>query len=172
MAVRIRLKRLGRTHRPFYRVVATESRRPRSGESCEVVGTYDPSMAEKPLQVDIEKVHTWLRQGAQYSEGVRTLLKNNGYEVYPADVLEAKAKAKAKTKAKRQGRKKTTETAKGTYVKPTRRALKKHEAKLKAERLAKLNAEAEARAKAKAEAEAAEAAAAEAEAPAEENAEG
>ena len=47
MAVHIRLARLGRTHRPFYRVVAIDSRNHREGRAAEVLGTYDPMLAEK-----------------------------------------------------------------------------------------------------------------------------
>ncbi|MDA3963637.1 MAG: 30S ribosomal protein S16 [Planctomycetota bacterium] len=172
MAVKIRLQRLGRTHKPYYRVVATDGRRKRSGEACEILGVYDPTLAEKTVQVDMEQVHKWIRNGADYSEGAASILKHAGYELYPAEVLEARAAVKAKLKKRRQERKKSGETAKGTYVKPTRRALNKHKAKLKAVRMAELAKEQEAKAKAAAEAEAAAAAAAEAEAPAEEATEG
>lgn len=155
MAVRIRLKRLGRTHRPYYRVVATDGRRKRSGESCEVIGLYDPLQAEKPFQVDIDRIHGWLKRGAQYSDSVLSLVRFAGYEAYPAEILESKAKAKAKIKQKRQTRKKVAETPKGTYVAPKRRAVLKHQAKLKAARMEQLASEQAARAKAKAEAEAA-----------------
>ncbi|MHC5067260.1 MAG: 30S ribosomal protein S16 [Planctomycetota bacterium] len=136
MAVRIRLSRIGQTHRPMYRVVATDSRRQRSGAACEILGTYNPHLAEKNIQVDIERVHAWLRQGALFTDSVESLLKREGYEVVPAEVVEAKAKQAAKRKTKRLARKKSAETAKGTFVKPSRRAVLKHKAKLKAERMA------------------------------------
>ena len=158
MAVKIRLQRLGRTHQPFYRVVASDSRRKRSGEACEILGTYDPHLASKNVQVDIERVHVWVRSGASYTEGAGNVLKHAGYELHPAEVLEARAKAKAKAKAKRQSRKKTAETPKGTFVKPSRRARRRHQARLKAARMADLAKEEEARAKDAAEAEKAEAA--------------
>ena len=136
MAVRIRLNRIGRTHSPVYRVVAVDSRRPRSsGAACEVLGTYNPSLADKNIQVDIERVHAWLRNGALYTESVASLLKRAGYEAFPADLAEAKAKKVAKAKANRKSRKKS-EATKGTFVKASRRAVLKHKAKLKAERMA------------------------------------
>ena len=73
--VRIRLKRMGRKRRPFYRVVAADSRSPRDGRHIEVLGTYNP-MTE-PLTVDLkmERVNYWLGVGAQPTETVANLIK-------------------------------------------------------------------------------------------------
>lgn len=147
MAVRIRLARHGRTHRPFYRVVVIDQRNQREGRTAEVVGTYDPFLPEKNIQVDIDRVHEWLEHGAQYSDALAALLKHEGYELYTAEQLERKAKSKAKRKAKRQNRKKQD----GRFVKPSRRALLKHAKKLKTQRLAEEEAAAAAAAPAAAE---------------------
>ena len=163
MAVAIRLSRQGRIHRPFYRVVAIDSRRQREGKAVEVLGTYDPNQPDKNIQVEIEKVHAWLLKGAQYSDAVASLLKKAGYEVYPAEVLASNAKKRAAVRARRQKRKNKDGK---TWSKPKRRALKQHEAKQKAGRMAELAKAQEAAAAAKA-AEEAKAAEAEAEAPAE-----
>ena len=53
MAVRIRLKRMGRTHRPFYRVCAMDSRSPRNGKAIERLGYYDPMVSEKDARVKL-----------------------------------------------------------------------------------------------------------------------
>lgn len=150
MAVRIRLTRGGRRHRPYYQVVAIDSRRPREGKPVEFLGSYDPLLADKNIRVDIERVHAWIKQGAQYSESVRTLLARNGYEVYPEGHAERQAAQVAKAKAKRQNRKKKD----GSNWQPAKkRALVKHQRKLKQARLAELEKQLEAHRAASAEAE-------------------
>ena len=132
MAVHIRLARHGRTHTPFYRVVAIDSRRAREGKACEVLGTYNPVIGDKNLSVDIERVHKWILEGAQYSHSVETLLARNGYTVLPEGVAERRAAQAAKRKAKRQNRKKQD----GKFAKVSRRAQNKHNSKVKAARKA------------------------------------
>ena len=77
MAVRIRMKRLGRKHRPFYRICAMDSREKRDGKTIEELGTYDPMVREKSerVKVDLERVDYWLSVGAQPSEKVAILIK-------------------------------------------------------------------------------------------------
>ena len=77
MAVRIRMKRMGRKHRPFYRVCIMDSRAPRDGQAIEEVGTYDPMVTDKSQRVklNLERVDYWLSVGAQPSENVATLIK-------------------------------------------------------------------------------------------------
>ena len=75
MAVRIRMKRMGRTHRPFYRICVMDSRKQRDGEAIEEIGTYDTSVADKAQRVviDMERVDYWMSVGAKPSENVATL---------------------------------------------------------------------------------------------------
>ena len=82
MAVKIRLKRLGRTHRPFYRVNAIVDRNARDGRVLEQLGHYDPMEADKEKQVrlDLDRVKHWLDTGAIPSETVSTLIKRSGLE--------------------------------------------------------------------------------------------
>lgn len=77
MAVRIRMKRMGRTHRPFYRICVMDSRKQRDGESIEEIGTYDTAVADKSQRVviDMERVDYWMSVGAKPSENVATLIK-------------------------------------------------------------------------------------------------
>ncbi|MEW6198147.1 MAG: 30S ribosomal protein S16 [Planctomycetota bacterium] len=80
MAVRLRLKRLGRRHRSFYRLSAMESRCPRDGRVLEELGTYDPQSkdAEQQLKLNVERIQHWLKLGAMPTETVARLLRKQG----------------------------------------------------------------------------------------------
>ena len=80
MAVRLRLKRLGRRHRSFYRLSAMESRCPRDGRVLEELGTYDPQSkdAEQQLKLNRERIQHWLKLGALPTETVARLLRKHG----------------------------------------------------------------------------------------------
>ena len=73
--VRIRLKRMGRRHRPFYRVVAADSRAPRDGRHIEVLGFYDPMTEPMTVNLKMERINHWIGHGAQPSETVSKLMK-------------------------------------------------------------------------------------------------
>ena len=77
MAVRIRMKRLGRKHRPYFRIVAIDSRQPRDGRVLEELGTYDPMLKDKDNRVTLvpARIKYWLSVGAQPSDTVVRLLK-------------------------------------------------------------------------------------------------
>ena len=80
MAVRIRMKKLGRKHRPFYRICAMEQRAPRDGRILEELGTYDPMVPETDARakLDGERINYWLSVGAQPSDKVKVLIKKYG----------------------------------------------------------------------------------------------
>ncbi len=78
MAVKLRLKRMGSKQRPFYRIVAADSRSPRDGRFIETVGTYDPIKKEDNVVVDEEKALKWLSNGAQPTDTVRSILSQTG----------------------------------------------------------------------------------------------
>ena len=78
MAVRLRLSRIGRHKRPFYRVVAVDSRMRRDGRCIEVLGTHDPLKEPALTELRAERLLDWLRKGAQPSVTVRTLLRRSG----------------------------------------------------------------------------------------------
>ena len=82
MAVRIRMKKMGRLHRPFYRICAMDSRNPRDGRVLEQLGTYDPMIPETDARttLDNERVKYWLGVGALPTEKVNILLKKYGPE--------------------------------------------------------------------------------------------
>ena len=74
------MKRMGRTHRPFYRICATDRRTPRDGRVIEELGTYDPSVPDTNARCTLkaERVDYWLSVGAQPSDKVRVLIKKFG----------------------------------------------------------------------------------------------
>ncbi len=78
MPVRIRLMRFGRKKRPFYRIVAADSRAPRDGKFLEILGYYDPLKEPFEFKVNEEKVKKWLEKGAEPTETVRALLRKIG----------------------------------------------------------------------------------------------
>ncbi|MBO5645748.1 MAG: 30S ribosomal protein S16 [Clostridia bacterium] len=73
--VKIRLRRMGAKKAPFYRIVVADSRYPRDGRFIEELGTYDPKADPSAVKVDADKVREWIKNGAQPTETVRTLLK-------------------------------------------------------------------------------------------------
>ena len=77
MSVRIRMKRMGRKHRPFYRICIMDKQRARDGKAIEEVGFYDTSVADKSQRVSLnmERVDYWLSVGAQPSEKVNALIR-------------------------------------------------------------------------------------------------
>lgn len=75
--VRIRLSRKGKHKRPFYRIVVADGRFPRDGRFLEVVGTYDPLAKDQGIQLDTEKVQTWLKKGAQLTDTVKDLIRRS-----------------------------------------------------------------------------------------------
>lgn len=80
--VKIRLKRMGATKRPYYRIVVTDSRSPRDGRFIEEVGVYQPLVKEEENQVkfDAEKVKKWFLNGAQPTNIVRKLLNKKQFK--------------------------------------------------------------------------------------------
>ncbi len=82
----IRLARFGAKKKPFYRVVVIEKERARNGRSLEVVGHYNP--LTKPAQVTLkhERLEHWVKSGAQMSDTVQRLLKNNPAAPQPQPV--------------------------------------------------------------------------------------
>ena len=78
MAVKIRLRRMGAKKAPSYRVVVADSRYPRDGRFIEEIGYYDPTKEPNVVKIDAEKAQQWIKNGAQPTDTVKKLLKNNG----------------------------------------------------------------------------------------------
>jgi len=106
--VRLRLKRFGHTHRPFYRIAAFDARAPRDGRTVdEHLGTYDPLEPDNDKKVTLnrERINHWLDRGAQPSSAVANILKKNGiyFEFKGRSRRRRQQRLKLKTKAQTQG---------------------------------------------------------------------
>jgi len=71
----IRLSRIGKKKKPYYRVVVIDRRRPRDGRFVEIVGTYNPLVKPAAVKLDADRVKYWLGLGAQPSDTVRSFIK-------------------------------------------------------------------------------------------------
>ncbi|NRB34352.1 MAG: 30S ribosomal protein S16 [Rhodobacteraceae bacterium] len=111
MAMKIRLARGGSKKRPFYRIVAADSRMPRDGRFIEKLGTYNPLLpkdSEERVKMDVERVQYWLGQGAQPTDRIARMLeaagvlakteRNNPQKAEPGQKAKDRAEEKA-TKA-------------------------------------------------------------------------
>jgi small subunit ribosomal protein S16 len=71
----IRLTREGTKHRPFYRIVAMDRKRPRESRYIDLIGHYNPMREQPEIRVDFNKYNEWIKKGAKPSETVKTLIK-------------------------------------------------------------------------------------------------
>ena len=78
MAVKMRLRRMGAKKAPFYRVVVTDERSPRDGKFIDEIGYYNPLTNPAEIKINAEKAEAWLKNGAQPTETVKSLLKKSG----------------------------------------------------------------------------------------------
>ena len=76
--LKIRLRRMGAKKAPFYRIVVADSRAPRDGAFVEEIGYYNPISEPVELKVDVDRARTWIKNGAQPTDTVRSLLKKSG----------------------------------------------------------------------------------------------
>ncbi|MBN2591134.1 MAG: 30S ribosomal protein S16 [Sedimentisphaerales bacterium] len=158
MAVKIRMTRIGRRHRPFFRINAIESRSPRDGRVIEKLGQYDPieKDVEKQIILNKERIEYWLSKGAIPSDTVSQILLRNGIKTKHAEQKAARLKkareiARAKGKPFNKAQRIAVQKAAEAAAAEAEAKKKAEEEKAKAEAEAKKKAEEE---KAKAEAEA------------------
>ena len=78
MAVKLRLKRMGKKKSPYYRVIVADARSPRDGRFIEEIGVYDPNQEPSLIKIDADAAKKWLKDGAQPTETVSRLLKEAG----------------------------------------------------------------------------------------------
>ncbi len=103
MAVKIKLKRIGKMHQPHYRIVIADARTARGGRAIEEIGQYHPIENPSRIQVDSERVQYWLGVGAQPTEAVAAILRVTGDwqsfkgEPAPPAMLVAEVKADKKS---------------------------------------------------------------------------
>lgn len=131
MSVVIRMMRAGAKKRPFYRMVAADSRRQRDGRFLEILGHYNPLKQPYELMVHKDKVEKWLSRGAQPSEQVASLLRSLGIPLrQPAPIATEAAPAAAIAPAKREKKPKAA-TKPGLAAAPRRAPRKLSERKTK-----------------------------------------
>ena len=75
MSVSIRLRREGNLNKPYYKVVVADQRSPRDGKFIELVGNYDPKKAGDNSNIDLSRIDYWIKNGAQPSDTVRSIIK-------------------------------------------------------------------------------------------------
>ncbi len=110
MSVRIRMKMMGRKHRPFFRICVIDRRKARDGKHIEEVGTYDPMVKVKSerVKLNLERIEHWISVGATPSDRVATLIKKLkanrfGTAAPPPDMLTPKAPATPEPAAEASG---------------------------------------------------------------------
>lgn len=81
MAIKIRLARMGKKKKPFYRIVVADSRAPRDGRFIEIVGNYDPKVDPPEVTIKEDRVTEWLSKGAEPTVTVSHLLKKKGVDI-------------------------------------------------------------------------------------------
>lgn len=91
MAVHLRLQRFGAKKRPYYRVVAADSRCPRDGRFLEQIGTYDPMQKPHAIRFTTDRLDYWLSVGARPSDTVRSLIKKHRREAAAEPAAPAEA---------------------------------------------------------------------------------
>jgi small subunit ribosomal protein S16 len=114
MATRIRLRRMGATKRPFFRVVVTDQRNARDGRFIENIGKYHPLEEPSLIEIDEERALHWLRIGAQPSQSVQNLLDVIGvWETFSAErpSVRRRAEVERKNAAKKMERSKAAEAS-------------------------------------------------------------
>jgi small subunit ribosomal protein S16 len=115
MAVKLRLRREGTTKRPFYRVVAADTRSPRDGRFIEIIGQYHPLQNPSGIEIDNERALHWLRNGARPTEAVEKLLRISGAweEFKPGDKPKRDRSGEQKQRLSKKARAKAAEAAGG-----------------------------------------------------------
>lgn len=128
MAVKLRLKRMGSKQRPFYRVVAADSKSPRDGKFIEIIGIYNPITEPAELKIDEELALKWLKNGAVPTDTVRSLFKQAGInQKFHNEKMSTKKNAEPKKKAPVKKTEVKTTTKKAEPKKTTTKKTTKEE---------------------------------------------
>ena len=116
--VKLRLKRIGRKHEPYYRIVATDSRSPRDGRFIEELGWFNPKAKDVLYKINSEGIKKWLSNGAQPSYAVKSILIKEGIvERDKKDIIERKGKRPLKNPEKRRKNRKQAKAESSEPVK-------------------------------------------------------
>ena len=140
MAVRLRLKRMGKKHRPFFRLNAMDARSPRDGSVIEELGFYDPMAKDEDRRLSLkkERIEYWLSVGAKPTDTARGLMRQIGIDIEPVkrptkpskaerEAAEAAAKAEAEAAEKAKAEAEAAEKAKAEAAKAEAEAAKAEE---------------------------------------------
>lgn len=142
--LKIRLRRMGKRHRPFYRVVVSDSRSVPTAPAVEEIGHYDPMTKPPRVRVDLERVEHWAGQGAQLSPAVRKLVKGVRTGRHEKVVEEAPAPPADAPKVEEPAEEATAEVAAEAVAEPEAEAAEETEPEAAEEPEAKAEAAAEA----------------------------
>jgi small subunit ribosomal protein S16 len=134
MSVVIRLMRAGAKKRPFFRMVAADSRRQRDGRFLEILGHYNPLTQPYELVVHKDRVESWISKGAQPSEQAASLLRSLGISLRPTPVARPAAAEGAPAAKPARPVKKAKVVAKAAAKRTTARAVSARKVKKKVER--------------------------------------
>ena len=85
MAVKIRLRRMGAHKKPFYRIVVADSRSPRDGRCIEEIGYFNPMVEPAEVKIDMEKAQKWIKNGAQPTERVKSIINSEMKKEAPSE---------------------------------------------------------------------------------------
>jgi small subunit ribosomal protein S16 len=127
LAAKIKLKRMGKKKKPFYRVIVQDIAESRRGRAIEEIGFYDPLLEDSKLDIDKDKVLDWISKGAQPTDTVRVLLGKAG--ILPPVSFEGKPKRKPKGEQPAEAEVKAEAKVEGKEEKPEKKAEAKAEAK-------------------------------------------
>lgn len=137
MAVKLRLRRMGKKNQPIYKMVAADSRSPRDGKFLEAVGFYNPLTDPHTLELKEDRIHYWLNVGAQPTNTVKSLLRQKGITLKKE--LMSKGLDEEKIKSELENWQKMKEA--GSKKKTDKKISKKAKAKQQAEVPAKVKEE-------------------------------
>lgn len=133
MAVKLRLRRMGKKNQPIYKMVATDSRSPRDGKFLEAVGFYNPLTKPHTLDLKEDRIMYWLNVGAQPSHTVKSLLRQKGITLKKELLSKGLDEEKVKSELENWQKMKEAGSKKRTDKKLSRKAKAKQEAQASAD---------------------------------------
>ena len=133
MAVKIRLRRMGKKKRPIYKLVAADSRSPRDGKFLEAVGFYNPLTDPHTLDLKEDRIMYWLNVGAQPTHTVKSLLRQKGITLKKELLTKGLDEEKVKSEMENWQKMKEAGSKKKTEKKLSRKAKAKQEAQASTE---------------------------------------
>ena len=137
MAVKLRLRRMGKKKQPIYKMVASDSRSPRDGKFLEAVGFYNPLTKPHTLELKEDRIMYWLNVGAQPTHTVKSLLRQQGITLKKELISKGFDEEKIKTELENWQKMKEAGSKKRTEKKLSKKAKAKQEAEASADAVEK-----------------------------------